>query len=96
MINQVWKDRIAALVREEAKRSVAMPSARPYRSHEIALADALAHLLPEVERLERIARAATAFVDEQGKIATRELLERADFATDRWEDLVAAVPEGGR
>lgn len=53
-------------------------------------------LIAENRHLERIAKAATAFVDEQGKIATRELLERPDFATSAWEYLVAAVPEGGR
>lgn len=53
-------------------------------------------LIAEFRRLGRIAKAATAFVDEQGKIATRELLERADFATSAWGYLVAAVPEDGR
>lgn len=46
--------------------------------------------------LERIAKSTIAFVEAQGKIATRELLERPDFATSEWEDLVLAVPEGGR
>lgn len=96
MITQVWKDRIAALVREEAKRSVDMPSARPHRQHEIALADALSHVLAENDRLEHIAKAATAFVTAQGKSYSRELAEHDHFATDEYEDLVAAVPEGGR
>lgn len=46
--------------------------------------------------LERLAKSATAFVEAQGKIATRELLERPDFATSEWEDLVLAVEGAGR
>lgn len=47
-------------------------------------------------KLETVAKAATAFVDEQGKRAGVELLERADFATAHWEDLVRAVEGAGR
>lgn len=46
--------------------------------------------------LERIAKAASAFVDAQGKIATRALLEHDYFATSEWEDLVLAVEGAGR
>lgn len=44
---------------------------------------------------ERIAKAATAFVDAQGMTASRELLEHDHFAASEWEDLVLAV-EGMR
>lgn len=60
--------------------------------------DAWSEALDENERLERIAKAAAAFVDEQGK-RTRDdgtLAEPQDFAAGCWRDLVAAVTEAGR
>lgn len=46
--------------------------------------------------LEAIARAAIAFVDEQGPRASEDLLLHPDFASAHWEDLVRAVEGAGR
>lgn len=50
------------------------------------------------DELEAIARAATAFVDEQGKYinAHNELTASANFAGEEWQALVAAVWAAGR
>lgn len=53
-------------------------------------------LAVKAEGLERIAKTATAFVDEQGKTYSRELAEHDHFATRQYEDMVSAVEGAGR
>lgn len=62
----------------------------------VNVASALGEMYALALKAERIAKAAAAFVDEQGKTYSRELAEHDHFATCQYEDLVAAVEGAGR
>lgn len=56
-----------------------------------------AGLQPKLEAIERIAKAATAFVDEQGEhMGGYCELVASDFAGEQWQALVASVKAAGR